>query len=141
MWPFAWGLDGTEVDVLEIATADRMLWAIRADLGAGPCKMPDPAAADRARTIFPLVYGRLPRCYRELAAPQPIPDGAVVAIRANGLRDGSGYFLVDGKEVRMLDRDVARPEFANGPTIDPYANIAEPSDANATSDPATNATR
>lgn len=117
-WPFR-DDDGISAEWLTVRDRDGIIWAIERDPGRPACK---PLGATPP---YPLVYGRIPQCYRARISARPPRQGVLHRIDGEGFRDGSGLFrLQDGatniewSEVERELRDwpqLADPRFPPGP--------------------------
>lgn len=108
-WPFR-DDDGISAEWLMVRSRDEFLWAIELDPDLPSCK---PAGE---MPPFPLVYGRVPPCYREEVAAKPIKRGIMHRIDGEGFRSGNGLFRVEGEAIN-LDWDDVWQDVQNWPPL------------------------
>ena len=138
----SWGNDGINADSIEVRDRDRILWSIHHDFE-------DPACVNRAAPPmypYPLVYGRVPRCFVARIAAQPLRDEILYRVTATGVRDADSYFRL-GRTARNYSwddpeadtrgwREISDARFApaEGAQVNASANAAAaPAESNATS--------
>jgi hypothetical protein len=84
-WPFR-DDDGIEAHWVSVRDSSRLLWAIELDPSRPNCRASGPTPP------FPLVYGRVPRCYLERIPAKALREGVLVRVEGEGFRSGTGHF-------------------------------------------------
>ena len=86
--------DSIEMEKLEVVSADSVLWAIEVDGEAPNCRTGRIDSSTVANVRYPVRYGELRRCFKEIVAPQLLPIGQKLIIRAHDFNNGFGEFSV-----------------------------------------------
>jgi hypothetical protein len=88
-WPFGWDDDTINAGIVNIYNREGKGWSIYQS-PAPECDTTSP------RAPFPLVYGKLPRCFSKKAPADPIEPGVAYKVDAGaGMRSGMGAFRVE----------------------------------------------
>ena len=108
-WPFR-DEDGIEAHWVSVRDGSKLLWAIELDGSRPNCRASGPTPP------FPLVYGRVPRCYRERAPARPLREGVLIRVEGEGFRSGTGHFRLT-RAVRNVEPDEAWKEREAWPNL------------------------
>ena len=93
-----------------VRDAGRIVWLIQ---GSGRADCP----LEGTTPPFPVFYGQVPNCYRELVPAQPLAVNVLYRVQAHGgLRAGDGYFRLD-PTVRNLEWDEVDAELRRWPEL------------------------
>jgi hypothetical protein len=112
IWPFAWSDDTIDPGSIEIANRDGPVWDIAVKPECGH-DLPNP---------FPVVIGSLPNCFTEKTPFRGLRANTLYRIRADGLRDGSGYFRIRPR-IDNLSWDDVGDELQTWPVRDPIVPL------------------
>jgi hypothetical protein len=97
-WPFKKDDNNVRAAFVMVRDAEHIVWRIEVSNG--------PACGEEAQRIFPLVYGRVPRCYAATAPAQALRPDTHYTVQATGGDFGYGFFRYGGT-IANLDRDDA----------------------------------
>jgi hypothetical protein len=102
-WPFRKDDNNVRSAFLVVRDAGQIVWKIEA--------RNTPSCDKQAQRIFPLTYGRVPRCYAATVPAQALRPGAVYTINGMGADYGSGDYGYGvfryGETIANLDGDEA----------------------------------
>lgn len=88
-WPFGWDDDTIDAGMVSIYNREGKGWTIYMS-ETREC------VAGSPRAPFPLVYGKLPRCFTEKAPADPLQPGVAYKVEAGAaMRSGMGAFRIE----------------------------------------------
>ena len=95
MWPFKWNDDSIEIERLEVVSSGSVLWAVEVDSQSSKCRTGRYDRKSRADIRYPIRYGELRSCFTQLVAPQKLPIGQKLIVRAEDFNNGFGEFSLE----------------------------------------------
>ena len=102
--------DNIDANEVSLRDRDRIVWKIERN-GDESCK------PEGISYPFPLTYGRLPKCFRQVVAPAALSTGRLYRVDSDGFRSGMGLFRVV-EQPQSLEWDDVAAEINGWPALE-----------------------